>query len=44
MSSKVSLILKESSSSLNLIFSVGTNPDRKMFIPYLTVKGMVTTP
>jgi len=44
MSSKVSLILKVSSYSLNLMFSVGTNPDKKMLMPSLTVKGIVTTP
>ena len=38
------LILKFNSSSLNRRFSVGTNPPRKMLIPSLTLKGMVTTP
>jgi hypothetical protein len=44
MSSKVSLILKVSSSSRKRMFYVGTNPERKMLIPSRTVKGMVTTP
>ena len=37
-------ILKLSSSSLKRRFSVGTKPARKMLMPSLTEKGMVTTP
>jgi hypothetical protein len=33
-----------SSSSLNLIFSDGMNPERNILIPSLTVDGIETTP
>ena len=36
--------LKVRASSRNLRFSVGTKPLRKMLMPSLTLKGMVTTP
>ena len=38
------LTLKTNASSLNLRFSVGTKPAKKILIPSLTLKGMVTTP
>ncbi|ORX54895.1 hypothetical protein BCR36DRAFT_282115, partial [Piromyces finnis] len=43
-SSAVSAILNCKDSSLNLRFSVGMLPSKKILIPSLTLNGKVTTP
>ena len=43
-SSAVSATLNVSASSRKRRFSVGTKPARKMLMPSLTPKGIVTTP